>query len=829
MKLSTSLVTIPLLLLLLTWFLIRSMNADSQRFELAIDALGDFQAAESALHRDVLMARTGLLHNYDPLVLDINALKSALDRLRTAAAPDAEREAAIDRLAALADQQEDLTEEFKSGNALLQNSLAYFRLFSAHLAASGDNGTLSHLVSNLAAAMLTLTLDTSPAIASEVEDRLDDLAKQSPSSGDAESIGTLLAHGRLLHELLPKTDNIVKMLFAIPSKSEEEKLTYLTVLRHDEARNAARQFRWLLYATSLLLLAVLLHLGFRLRARAQTLRRRAAFEHIIAGISARFINTQPHEIEAHVKQALVQLSEHLGATQAFYMLSGAASHLYAWSRDGVTFAPGWPDSVAARASQMTTQSEEIIHLPPGALRLMASDQQAIDAGASRWTCVVRTRENDLRSLLGFGIPSAIPTTKWDELGLLHMALDAVSNAVARIALERERAQLEARLQQARRMEMVGSFASGIAHNFNNIVGAILGYTEIAESQAAASGQAVGNLDEIRKAGERARDLVDQILAFGRRRDGHRRLVHMPDLMAETVSLLRASLPASVDLMIAEIPEDANVLGEPAQLQQVIINLCNNAAQAMDDAGRIEIGLEIREIAWPDSLAYGELAQGRYVAMTVSDSGCGMDETILERLFEPFFTTRPTGNGLGLATVREIVREHGGAMNVRSTMGLGSCFEVWLPCIEAINATPARSLPIPQFGQGETVLVIGDDRRHVAGDEEVLAALGYEPVGYFNSADAIEAYRAMPTRFDCIILGHFASAAAALSVATTVHRLAPDLPILLTTTSIHEIELGQLLAAGIAEIARRPIISSELADALKRCLAGASTLPVGLTT
>jgi C4-dicarboxylate-specific signal transduction histidine kinase len=203
-------------------------------------------------------------------------------------------------------------------------------------------------------------------------------------------------------------------------------------------------------------------------------------------------------------------------------------------------------------------------------------------------------------------------TSWKstELGLLRMALDAVVNAMRREHPEKERARFERGLHQARRMETVGALASGIAHNFNNIVGAILGYTEMAEAQLASDSPPARNLGEIRRAGERAGDLVDQILAFGRRREAQGTPVSVKGLVAETSSLLHASLPARIELVIHEVPDAAVVSGELGQLQQVSLNLCINAVQAMDQVGCVEIETAVLEITGAQSLTHGDLAPGR---------------------------------------------------------------------------------------------------------------------------------------------------------------------------------------------------------------------------
>ncbi|MGA7810129.1 ATP-binding protein, partial [Bradyrhizobium sp.] len=319
---------------------------------------------------------------------------------------------------------------------------------------------------------------------------------------------------------------------------------------------------------------------------------------------------------------------------------------------------------------------------------------------------------------------------------------------------------------------------------------------------------------IRKAAERARDLIDQIMAFGRRRDSHRRLLSPHLLVAEAASLLNVSLPPGIELAIHEPPETAPVSGEPAQLQQVLLNLCNNAAQAMEHGGRIEVTIEMHELREARSLSHDDIAPGRYVCIAVADRGRGMDEPTQARIFEPFFTTRSSGNGLGLATAHEIVREHGGAMNVRSSVGQGSRFEVWLPCETTATILEAAA-PLPQVGHGETVLLVTNDGTRLSRDEEMLAALGYEPVGFSAAGAALAACRARPDRFDAVLIGHLGSTAASLELAAALHAVASQLPILLATRCAESIAADTLVGTGIIDVVHWPMIAAEIATALRR--------------
>ena len=372
------------------------------------------------------------------------------------------------------------------------------------------------------------------------------------------------------------------------------------------------------------------------------------------------------------------------------------------------------------------------------------------------------------------------------------------------------------------MQMIGSLASGIAHNFNNIIGAILGYSEMVEPQLTPGTKPAQHIDEIRRAAERGRDLIDNILTFGRRRDGRVRSVQVRTLFEEAASLLRASLPPGVELIIEDLPVDVAVSGELAQLQQVILNLCTNAAQAMERSGYIRVTAEQKDVAAFLRMSHGELTPGRYVCLAVIDSGHGFDQSVARRLFEPFFTTRLAGTGLGLATVHEIVRDHDGAMDVQSEPGHGSRFDVWLPAAAADSTTLVGPAMLP-IGRGETVLVVESELDQLRRDEEMLAALGYEPVGFERLADAITACRSAPDRFDIILVSHASQSQGGLDLARALHEIAPRQPLLLATASAIDGSVEALAEAGISEVLRRPLASAELAAALARCLRSSGML------
>ena len=211
-----------------------------------------------------------------------------------------------------------------------------------------------------------------------------------------------------------------------------------------------------------------------------------------------------------------------------------------------------------------------------------------------------------------------------------------------------------------------------------------------------------------------------------------------------------------------------------------------------------------------------------MCLAVIDTGHGFDEEVARRLFEPFFTTRLAGTGLGLATVLEIVRDHDGAMNVQSTPGHGSRFEAWLPAATAGSTRRVGPAMLP-LGHGETVLVVESERERLLRDEDMLAALGYEPIGFHRPADALAACSSDPSRFDIILISHTSQTHGGLDLAHALHKIAPTRPLLLATASAIDVNVDALAEAGVSEVLRRPLSSPELAAALARCLRSSGTL------
>ena len=806
-----------LLLALLTWLLLRGIDTNAPAYEVTLRAFDDFALAEASLHRDVLQARAGLIRDYDTLVKAVETMQDAVNRLRSHAQIEGLDVGPADHLAATVSQQEELTERFKSSNALLQNSLSYVGLLSTSPPFSAQDAQLAPATGALTAALLYLRRDTSPDAVKALQDRIDQFAAQAPVAGpDAEAARALLAHSRLLQELLPAVDETLQALVAAPSRQPLEEL-HAQFSNHRSAVEAtAQRFRLLLYLISLLLLVALVHLGLRLRARALALRQRAVFERVIAENSTRLINCPPAETDARLKQVLGELCRAISVERAYVVLDEKPARVNAWSADGTACPPAWPQQALTLSNLLATAGLDIITVPDVAALPSGTLKDALaTAGVRSWACVPLIRPGRVRGIIGFDACRPKRGGVF-PLPVLRLAADAVANAIEREFLERDRARLTTRLERAHRMHMIGSLATGIAHNFNNIISAILGYSEIVEPQLTRGTKLAQYIDEIKRAAERGRDLIDSILTFGRQRDARVRPVQVRTLFEEAASLLRVSLSSDVELIIDDVPIHVAVLGEPAQLQQVILNLCTNAAQAMPRGGSIRIAAEQKEVAAFLPVSHGELVPGRYVGLVVIDSGHGFDESVARRLFEPFFTTRSAGTGLGLATVHDIVRDHHGAMNVQSKPEHGSRFEAWFPAVAADSPAVVSPAVLP-LGRGETVLVVESERERLLYNEEMLAALGYEPVGFERPADAIAACRSTPDRFDIILVSHASQTSVGLDLTRALHEVAPHQPILLATSSTIDVGLDALADAGISDVLRRPLASTELAMALARCL------------
>jgi len=380
---------------------------------------------------------------------------------------------------------------------------------------------------------------------------------------------------------------------------------------------------------------------------------------------------------------------------------------------------------------------------------------------------------------------------------------------------RRRSQLEAQLRQSQQMEALGTLAGGIAHDFNNLLTAIGSNADLALTEASVTPQVKEHLTELRKAHARATDLVKRILLFSRRQEANRTPTALGPVVEEAVKLLRASLPAMIDIQFAVAPDLPAVLVDGSQIHQVIMNLGTNAAHAMGERGGVlRIGLDLVTVGESPSASSADLGAGPHVRISVSDTGAGMSPEIRARLFEPFFTTKGTsGTGLGLSVAHGIVTDHGGAITVESAIGQGSTFHVYLPAVDGdVVPAPAEEVVL---GHGEHIMYVDDEEAVVFVMTRLLKRLGYRSTGYSDADEALQAFRTNPQEFNAVITDMAMPKMSGARLAHELRALRPGMPVAIASGY----ESAEMEAAGRAGITRiaKPMSMEALSQTLRALL------------
>jgi PAS domain S-box-containing protein len=401
-------------------------------------------------------------------------------------------------------------------------------------------------------------------------------------------------------------------------------------------------------------------------------------------------------------------------------------------------------------------------------------------------------------------------------------------AICRDITERKLAEevqrkLEAQLSEAQRLEALGTLAGGIAHDFNNTLVPIIGYTEIALDDVPENSPMRENLEKVLVSAERAKELIAQILTFSRQKEEQSARLRIAPAVKETLQLLRASLPATIEIPTHIEANEACVEAHPAQIHQIVMNLGTNAAHAREEQehGVLEVSLEPADRLDGDD-ALGErprLPPGAYVRLTISDTGCGMPPEVKERIFEPFFTTKQAtgGTGMGLSLVHGIVKKLGGAVYVHSEPGDGTTFEIFLPRlpVETHAATePARR----EFRGGtERILFVDDEELQVDFWTRALGRLGYDVVAMLSSVDAVETFEADPAAFDLVITDQTMPHLTGESLARRLLELRPGLPIILCTGFSKSVTPENVAAMGIRALLMKPCGIQKMNETIRQAL------------
>ncbi len=388
----------------------------------------------------------------------------------------------------------------------------------------------------------------------------------------------------------------------------------------------------------------------------------------------------------------------------------------------------------------------------------------------------------------------------------------------------EQKKLEEERFQAHKLEAIGTLAGGIAHDFNNILTAIIGFTELAQTATKEGSKTAGYLAAVLQAGQRATGLVKQILTFSRK-GAHNREALQPYLVVkEALRMLRASLPTTVQIRENIDSNSGTIVADPTKIHQVVVNLCTNALHAMtEETGTLEVSLQRTQLTAEEVLAHSGVAPGPFIELSVSDTGCGMDEQTRQHIFEPYFTTKAVdkGSGLGLAVVLGVVQDYGGIITVDSTPGKGSTFHVFFPAQgeeeDKAEVSQKKRGPLPTGT--ERIMIVDDESTIVTLYEAVLSSLGYTVTPKTSSLAALEELQKSPGSFDILITDQTMPGLSGVKLAEEVLKFNPEMPIILCTGFSSTLSEEQALKIGIKRFVQKPVNCKDLARIVRSVLDG----------
>ena len=407
----------------------------------------------------------------------------------------------------------------------------------------------------------------------------------------------------------------------------------------------------------------------------------------------------------------------------------------------------------------------------------------------------------------------------DEVSFRTLELTKSNEQLKKELIEQKR--MEKILKQAQKMEAVSTLSRGIAHDFNNILSIIIGYCDLAAMENISKTTSLEiSLEKIHTAAFRAKDLVQHLLTFCRETDQDKTLIRISPVLNSVISFLKPDFHSSIELKMDLKEETGTILADTAKIQQLFLNLCQNAVQAMSaTGGKLTVSLNPVFLDSEQASNYPNMASGHYARILVQDTGPGMDPEILERVFDPYFTTKEPGEGtgLGLAVAFGIAVSHGGTILVESRPGEGSSFEVLLPLrmAEQDGPDPQRDQNLPR-GTGH-VMFIDDEESLVDFGKIVLERAGYTVEGYTGSMDALEAFKKNPQKYDLVITDHIMPKLQGLDLAGKILEIRNNIPVLLCTGTRSETLAEHAKAAGIIEILQKPIPMKTLIKTINRIL------------
>ncbi|MBB5048059.1 hypothetical protein HNR60_002820 [Rhodopseudomonas rhenobacensis] len=777
----------------------------------------------ASLQRDVLQARAGLLRNYDPLVSSIAGLNASADSLRmllSAGRRDGlsgfdDELLAITRSIA---SDERLVDQFKTSNSLLQNSLEIFnqllsqRYQDPYFEGPPPNQRSGHL-GNL---MMRFAANPSVDLELQITAELDRLRIQAGT--DQDHVRGLAAHAMMILKTLPLVDQSTLAIQGSGTLNTADHLRKRYLDAYEGMTVQSTRHRVVLGAVSLAMFGFVAALVHRRREDDRKLALKLQFDRTLDDIRRRFAD-ESTTIDAAVDDALKRLAGFFegpkGRFTIFNAENGNIEHDFGATHDGTSDGAVADardrirvDGLTAVAAQSSKSSDVVI-------------AQRGDAVAAAVTVRLEVQSAALLQLI---VSRRFADRGAEMSSLLEQSAECLVGCVRLVQDREEKAALHARLEHSQRLEAVGTLAGGIAHEFNNILLAMMGYSEMALDASPGKSNAARYIQETIHSGQRAKLVIDQILAFSRKGERSSKPFDIREAVRDVLPLLTVSLPDHVALEVDLPRRHLTVTGNPIEVQQIIMNICRNAAQACRDAGWITITLSAVELAAATRLSHGSAPPGSYAVLQVSDTGDGIDPSALPHIFEPFFTTRSEGGGtgLGLAAVHGAIVGMAGHVNVQSCVGAGTRFDLYFPITHSPSVS-IRDFTADQSvakGAGQTVVIAEPDDAARMMYEEKTAALGYEPIGFstLNDVDGWIAKRGHAADLVILDIGLWPDQ----PNPANIKRHFGPIPVLLIGASPPStlVENGSVKQV---QFLREPVTTTRLAWAISTALAGAETI------